>query len=652
MRVTDTTRRADSEATDFYHSLVDQAGDLMFTVDADGRLTYVNAAVARVLHYPDADLLGRPAIDLVRADRRDETLAFYVRQAERALGDTYCEVPVLARHGGTVWLGVHARIVEKGEGRRTAIGVARDVTDRRRVEEALRQSEERYRQAFDENLAGVYVISPSGQIRSGNPAFVRIYGFPSVIDALGANLGTLYPEGHLARLIERVRLEGAVQQQETAIRRVDGTTLHVIESLVGRFDEARALVSINGYVFDDTPRKELQAEMRQSQKMEAIGRLAGGVAHDFNNILMVINGLSETVIETLEPGSPLHADLAEILEAGRRATALTSQLLAFSRKRVLQASTFDLDEAITAMKPLLRRLLGSDIRLEVDTSSARKWILADRGQIEQVLLNLAANGRDAMPQGGRLRIETAVADRTHEFGVETIAMPEVVLRLIDSGEGMSPDVQARVFEPYFTTKERGKGTGLGLSTVYAIVSDSGGAIRVDSEIGSGTRFTIALPLADAPEAAPERPDKDDVGTFADNAQPAASQARQPADAAAGRTVLVVEDEAPVRQIVTNALRRAGHRVLATGDPASALMLLREHGAGIQLLVTDIIMPGLNGRELARDARTLFPDLPVLFMSGYADRVFGPEGPAAAGGTFLQKPFTLDALLAKVRELLR
>jgi two-component system cell cycle sensor histidine kinase/response regulator CckA len=653
MRPSRTVDRPDPEAGDFYRSLVDLAGELIFTVDAEGRLTFVNRTVTQLLHYPEADLLGQPAIDLVREDRRDEVRAFYCRQLARALWDTYYELPVVAKHGGTVWLGLHARLLSGDHAGRTLVGSARDVTERKRVEEALRDSEDRYRQAFDENLAGVYVVSPAGQVRNCNPAFVRIHGFPSMMDAVGSNLGTLYPDGYFARLIERVRQDGAVHHHETAIRRVDGATLHVIESLVGRFDAAGALLSVNGYVFDDTPRKELQAEIRQTQKMEALGRLAGGVAHDFNNILMVINGLSETALEIIERDHPVRADLEEILESGRRGAALTAQLLSFGRKRVLQADPFDLDEAIVQMKPLLGRLLGSDVALDIEASPDAKWIVADQSQIEQVLLNLTINGRDAMPQGGRLRLQTLVVDRPHEFGLDTIALPEVVLRLTDSGHGMTPEVQARVFEPYFTTKERGKGTGLGLSTVYAIVSESGGSIRVDSEPGRGTTFTITLPLAGPPDAAPPGLHvevTDSARVFRRIADPAAESPARTTSETVARTVLVVEDERPVRQIVTNALRRAGYRVLATADPAAALMLLREHGPAIDLLLTDVIMPGLNGRELASDAHVLFPDLPVLFMSGYADRAFGPEGPAAAGGAFLQKPFTLDALLGKVREL--
>jgi two-component system cell cycle sensor histidine kinase/response regulator CckA len=637
-RSTRTPPHPGPDASAFYRALVDLTGDLVVTVDHEGRLTFVNRAVVDRLHYAEGDLLGRPAIELIRDEARDEARAFYCRQLTRGLADTWCELPLVMRHGDILWAGVRARLTTDDEDRPSLVIAARDITDRKQTEAALRESDARYRQAFDENLAGVYVVSPAGQVRSCNPAFVRIHGFPSMIDALGANLGTLYPDGSFARLIERVRHEGAVHQHETTIRRVDGGTLHIVESLVGRFDASHELEAINGYLFDDTPRKELQAAVRQAQKMEALGRLAGGVAHDFNNILMVINGLSETALEVIERDHTVRQDLEEILEAGRRGAALTAQLLSFGRKRVHQPEAFDLDEAIASMRPMLQRLLGADVQLEIEAGPEAKWLVADRAHVEQVLLNLAVNGRDAMPQGGRLRITTTIAPRPLDMGADTGADFDVVLHVSDTGEGMTPDVQARAFEPYFTTKARGKGTGLGLSTVYAIVSESGGSIRIASDPGHGTRFSIALPLAAPP---------DNEGSDA-GASPSPNEAMlSPGDANAS-TVLVVEDERPVRQIVTNALKRAGYRVLAASEPTAGLMLLREHGHAIDLLLTDVMMPGINGRELARDARQMLPELRVLFMSGYADLAFGSEGPAAAGGAFLQKPFTLDALLTAVR----
>ncbi len=622
----------------FYRALVDLAHDLLFTADADWRLAYVNATASRTLHYDVAELIGKPAVELVREDSRAEATRFFTRQAARQLPDAYYEIPVVTRAGTTVWLGLHVHILFEN-GRPVQIsGAARDISDRRRVEDALHQSDERYRQAFDENLAGIFVVSPAGQIRTCNPAFVRLFGFPSLIDALGSNMGALYPEGTFAALLDRLRRDGAVPHHETTVRRVDGKTLHVIESLVGRFDERGELVSINGYVFDDTPRKDLESQIRQAQKMEALGRLAGGVAHDFNNVLMVINGLSETVLSILDESSPVRADLEEILAAGRRAAALTSQLLAFSRKRVLLPTTFDLEEVVAAMQPMLRRLLGSDIELAVESTPEPKWIMADRGQIEQVLLNLAANARDAMPDGGVLTLATALEVRPHEVGRDTVAAPEVVLRMTDTGEGMPPEVQARLFEPYFTTKSRGKGTGLGLSTVYAIVSESGGLIQVSSRLGGGTTFTITLPLALPPEYAPE-------------AESAVDALESASGGTATKTILVVEDEAPVRHLVTNALQRTGYRVLIAEDAGAALAALHDHGAPIDLLLTDVIMPGRNGRELAREAQRLQPGLPVLFMSGYADRTFGPDGPRGYGEAFLQKPFALDVLLTRIRQML-
>jgi PAS domain S-box-containing protein len=632
----DLTRPSDD--AERHRRLVDLSSDIPFEAGLDGRLTYVNDTATRTLHYPVTELLGLEALALVREDARDEARAFYIRQLDRRLSDTYFELPVLTRGQATVWIGLHLRLTLVNGQPAGFEGAARDVTDRRRVEEALQQSDERYRQAFDENLAGIFVASPNGQIRSCNPAFVHICGFPSLADALGANLGALYPGGGFASLIERVRRDGAVRQHESTLARVDGRVVPVIESLVGRFDGDGELMSVNGYVFDDSPRKDLEAQMRQSQKMEALGRLAGGVAHDFNNVLMVINGLSETVLAILEPNSPVREDLEEILAAGRRAAGLTAQLLAFSRKRVLLPTTFDLDEAIGAMQPMRCRLLGSDIALAVEPSPEPKWIVADRGQIEQVLLNLAANARDAMPQGGELRIAASIELRAYEIGHDVLSAPEVILRLTDTGQGMSPDVLARLFEPYFTTKARGKGTGLGLSTVYAIVSESGGRITVESHRGVGTTFSIALPLALPPEFA--------IGGEANPFfAPGADGER------GSRTVLVVEDETPVRHLVTSTLQRAGYTVLSAEDATSAMARLKGHGGPIDLLLTDVIMPGRNGRELARDALEFQPGLPVLFMSGYADRTFGPEGPGGLGDAFLQKPFALDVLIARVRQVL-
>ena len=291
------------------------------------------------------------------------------------------------------------------------------------------------------------------------------------------------------------------------------------------------------------------------------------------------------------------------------------------------------------MQPMLCRLLGADIALVVEPSPEPKWIVADRGQIEQVLLNLAANARDAMPEGGELRVTATIELRAYEVGHDVLSAPEVVLRLADTGQGMSPDVLARLFEPYFTTKARGKGTGLGLSTVYAIVSESGGRITVESHRGVGTTFAIALPLALPPE-------------FAIGGDPHPFYAFGLDSDRGTRTMLVVEDEAPVRHLVDeHAAARPATRVLSAEDATSAMARLRGHGAPIDLLLTDVIMPGRNGRELARDALEFQPGLPVLFMSGYADRTFGPEGPGGLGDAFLQKPFALDVLVARVRQVI-
>ena len=421
--------------TELHRRLVDLSGDLLFTADLDGRLTYVNDAFARTLHHPAADLVGREALSLIRDDARDEARAFYCRQLERGLSDTYFELPLVTRGQATIWVGLHLRIVVADGQPRHLEGAARDVTDRRRIEDALQQSDERYRQAFDENLAGIFVASPSGQIRSCNPAFVQICGFPSLADALGANLGALYPDGGLATMVDRVRRDGAVRQHESTLCRVDGRVVPVIESLVGRFDADGDLMSINGYVFDDSPRKDLEGQMRQSQKMEALGRLAGGVAHDFNNVLMVISGYSETVLEAL-PAARTATREATRSSRRRRATALTRSSWRSAGQRVQVPEVFDLNGIVRDAPGMLRRLIDEDIALRVEPSPT-PVVIVDPAQLEQVLLNLALNARDAMPDGGELRIIDDRAARPTRIGRDCWRRRKWCIAVTDTGRDVA-----------------------------------------------------------------------------------------------------------------------------------------------------------------------------------------------------------------------
>ncbi|MCI0457416.1 MAG: response regulator [Gemmataceae bacterium] len=383
-------------------------------------------------------------------------------------------------------------------------------------------------------------------------------------------------------------------------------------------------------------RKRLEAQLLHAQKMDAVGRLAGGVAHDFNNLLTIITGYGELLLAGLRPDEPLRGLAAEITRAGERAAALTRQLLAFSRQQVVAPKVLDLNAIVTDVSKMLQRLIGEDVVLATALAPNLGRVKADPTQVEQVLLNLAVNARDAMPRGGKLTVETANVDLDEAYAhthPEVQAGRHVLLAVSDTGCGMTEEVKARIFEPFFTTKELGKGTGLGLATVYGVVKQSGGSIAVYTEVGRGTTFKVYLPrlveMAETTRGGPAAPPI-----------PRGSE-----------TLLLVEDEAGVRALARHALQASGYTVLEASNGVEALRLADQYGAPIRLLVTDVVMPGMGGRELHAQLTALYPGLKVLFMSGYTDDAVFRHGVLEAGLPFLQKPFTVDALARKVRETL-
>lgn len=514
----------------------------------------------------------------------------------------------------------------------------REIAERRSGEEALRASEDRYRRFFEEDLAGSFIANRAGELVACNPAFARIFGFPQRKDAVGVDLAEFFPSPTEANeMLARVEGEGKVQDCELELKRRDGHTVYVLANIIGSFDPSGQLIEIKGFLVDTTDRMRLENQLRQAQKMEAVGQLAGGVAHDFNNLLTAIIGSSECLIEDAinDPETLLLA--TEIRDAGRRAAALTRQLLAFSRKQVLQPKVFDLNEVVTDMEKMLCRLLGEDVRLEQTLAPDLFRARADPNQIEQIILNLAVNARDALPQGGRLIIRTlnAVVEQRLHQGTQIVPPGKYVcLEVSDSGCGMSPEVQARIFEPFFTTKGPGKGTGLGLSTVYGIVQQSNGHVTFTSELNQGTTFRVYLPAVDLPAEVP--------GTSGgQNALPGPVGCEK---------ILLVEDNEQVLKIAHRSLQNAGFTVLETSSAKEAIELCRkEHGA-IDLLVTDVIMPDMNGRELAEKLVAQYPAIKVLFISGYTDDALVRVG-GLTNVVLLEKPFTPDALVRRAREVL-
>ena len=382
--------------------------------------------------------------------------------------------------------------------------------------------------------------------------------------------------------------------------------------------------------------RETEERLRQSQKLEAIGQLAGGIAHDFNNLLTAIIGYSDLTLRRLDPGDPLRRNVEEIKRAADRAASLTGQLLAFSRKQVLQPKVLDLNAVVSEMHKMLQRLIGADIALRTVLEPALGHVRADPAQLEQVVMNLVLNARDAMPQGGKLLIETANVELDEELARRYVSVrsgPHVMLAVSDTGQGMDEDTRARIFEPFFTTKERGKGTGLGLSTVYGIVKQSGGSIWVYSEVGRGTTFKIYLPQ---------------VEEATDSFLPSTASTAMPSGT---ETVLLVEDDAVVRQMTRGILEMNGYQVLEAAQSSEALLVAEQQADAIQLLITDVVLPQMSGRELARQLTSLHPAARVLYMSGYTDEAIVHYGVLDEGTAFLEKPFTPEALLRKVRAVL-
>jgi PAS domain S-box-containing protein len=510
--------------------------------------------------------------------------------------------------------------------------------DRKRNEQVLRRSEVRYRSLVQTAVYGIYRSSLEGRFLDVNPALIGMLGYNSAdeILALDPQKDVFVDAAEYTRLVDEFRRSGRMDGFEVRWKRRDEgiITVRISGRAVAGGDEPSDV--LEAIAEDITERRLLEDQFRQAQKMEAVGRLAGGIAHDFNNLLMVISGYTEVLLDQLTPGHPLHAKAEAIQQASDRATTLTRQLLAFSRKQLLELKVIDVNAIVTDMERLLRPLIGEDIELTTCLAPNIGCTRADAGQLEQVIMNLVVNAKDAMPTGGKISIRTAAVNLDDSYRPENTFIkngPYVMISVSDNGQGMDRETQARIFEPFFTTKEKNKGTGLGLSTVYGIIKQSGGYVFVQSELGRGTVFTIYFPRVDEPSEA-----RGDLPVSL---------------AAAGgtETVLLVEDEDSVRQLVRETLESRGYRVLEAANGQAALTVAASHRAEIHLLITDVIMPGLSGHELVQQLHPARPAIKVLYLSGYAQDAFPNPLATEAQKTFLQKPFTLQSLARKVREIL-
>ena len=507
----------------------------------------------------------------------------------------------------------------------------------KRNEQELRRSEARYRSLVQSSVYGIYRSSLEGRFLDVNPALITMLGYESAEEVLFLDPEKAVfaqPQEH-ARLIDEFRRTGRLDGIEVKWKRRDGgiITVRISGRAVSSADEPADV--LEAIAEDVTDRRALEDQFRQAQKMEAVGRLAGGVAHDFNNLLMVISGYAEVILAELPPDDPLHEKGRAIQLAADRATTLTRQLLAFSRKQLLELKVVDVNMIVQDMERLLRPLIGENVELLTSLTPQPAHTRADAGQLEQVLMNLVVNAKDAMPTGGRLTIQTRNTPmaEAHRRGQQFIRPGNyVTLSVSDTGMGMDKETQSRIFEPFFTTKEKGKGTGLGLSTVYGIVKQSGGYVMVQSELGRGTTFHIYLPQVEAGEQTHIAPVP---------------------DAALGgtETVLLVEDEESVRQLVRDTLISKGYQVIEADCGEAGIEEAAKHRGKINLVITDVVMPGMSGHDLVNKLAETRPDTKVLYLSGYTEDAIVSEGSIEKGTAFLQKPFSLQSLSRKVREVL-
>jgi len=511
---------------------------------------------------------------------------------------------------------------------------------RRQAEKKLNRSEEQYRTILQDLDDSYFEVDLAGNMTFFNDATCRTLGYTED-ELMGMNNRSYMDKENaekVSQAFSKIYTTGIPSKGfDYEIIKKDGSkrTIEIAVSLIK--DSGGQRIGFKAICRDITERKTLEAQLHQSQKMEAIGTLAGGVAHDFNNLLTTILGYADFALSSIDKDNPLYGDIEEIKEAGNRAVSLTSQLLAFSRKQIIQPKILDLNEGIQEIEKMLRRLIGENIELHTTLESGLRMVHADPGQIDQVTMNLAVNARDAMPQGGKLIIETANVDLTSDYfrdrGLDDRQGPYVMLAVSDTGIGMDEETQAHIFEPFFTTKALGKGTGLGLSTVYGIVKQSGGFIWAYSEPGQGTAFKIYFPEVRG-KATQKKEEYAGIETLNGS-----------------ETVLVVEDDDLLRKMAEKVLRHYGYEVLIAQDGREALSLSTNHNGLIHIMVTDVVMPGMSGREVAEHLQPLRSEMQVLYMSGYTDKVIVSQQVLDPETDFLQKPFAPEDLVRRIREIL-
>lgn len=626
-----------------YRAILGSALDCIIMMDHEGRILEFNGSAEATFGYARDEVVGKPMAELLvpaaYRERHRQGVARYLQAGVPGIIGRRVELTAMRADGSE--FPIELTVIAIGEGPRPLFtAFIRDITERRRSEQAVLESEARLRAFMENSPAVMFLKDGEGRYLQVNSQFEQRFRLGRR-DVLGRTDAEIF-SAEQAALFRRHDLEVAGSGRPLIFEEAGPGEGGLRTGIAYRFplrDLHGAIYATGGIIVDITERKQLEEQYRQSQKMEAIGLLAGGIAHDFNNMLTVIRGHTELMLSRLHKDDVMRGELQEIMGASDRAASLTSQLLAFSRRQHLQLQVLELNAVVTALDSMLRRLIAEDIRLVLQLDPKPSMVKADRGQIEQVLMNLVVNARDAMPRGGTLTIATRHLELDAAFirSRSQLALKAggyVAVTVRDTGCGMDPATQARIFEPFFTTKEQGVGTGLGLATVYGIVTQSGGLIEAESEVGRGSTFTVYLPhVAERTDAAAAGP----------------ATALLPRSA---ETILVVEDEDMVRRLARRILSEQGYTVLDASQGDRAQEVCAGYHSKIHLLLTDLVMPGINGRELAARLRAERPDLKVLYMSGYQDNVLHPQpGEPQKELPFIHKPFTPTSLMRKVREVL-
>jgi two-component system cell cycle sensor histidine kinase/response regulator CckA len=633
-------RRQLIEREELFHLISENAADMIAVVDLEGRRIFNSLSYQKILGYSPEELQESSGFEQIHPDDRERVKKAAMQTRQSGMG-TMLEYRFRHKKGNWMVLESVASVIrnEKGEPEKLVI-VNRDITERKKAQEALSRSEASFRSLVEGAPHGIYRATMTGQFMEVNPAFQRMLGYDSAQELFDADLATqvFRNPADYQRMNELLAESKVMKDIEMDWKRPSGEPIvvrcsgHRVEGKDGGLDYFEVFAE------DVTERRTLERQLRMAQKMEAIGRLSGGIAHDFNNLLGVIIGYSGVLKKSLDNSQPAYEFATEIEKAGQRAASLTRQLLAFSRQQVLSPSVLSLNSLVSDMEKMLPRLLGEDINVSLSLSPELGNVKADQSQIEQVIMNLAVNARDAMPSGGKLHVQTANIEMDHAFTRDHPGSKRgsyVMLAIADTGTGMTAETVAHIFEPFFTTKGVGEGTGLGLATVYGVVKQSNGYIWVDSAVGKGSTFQIYLPRhADEAQDPVAKPDVESIE------KPQGSE-----------MILLVEDADPLRKLAQAFLESSGFRVLSAPNGEAALEIAARHSGVFDLLLTDVVMPGMNGRALAEQLCRLRPGLKVLFMSGYTDSFIAGHGVLQQGTNLLHKPFTEEILIRRVRETL-